>query len=95
MKLSAGKDAERFTLLVYSRSISMQRFVSQSLQMQILILGNHSTRGIGDLVPELGPRAVVLLVSGDVLPTAFNQYTVLRNIQYANAWNSSDCNVSL
>ena len=40
---------------------------------------------IGDLVPELGPRAVVLLVSGEVMPSAFNQYTVLRNIQYANA----------
>ena len=24
-------------------------------------------------------------MSGDVLPNAFNQYTVLRNIQYANA----------
>ncbi|MDX1960824.1 MAG: NHL repeat-containing protein [Leptospiraceae bacterium] len=48
-------------------------------------LGKSLYQSISDLTPELGPRAVILLVSGEVLPNAFNQYNILRNIQFAKA----------
>ena len=48
-------------------------------------MGKSLFQGIGDIIPELGPRAIILLVSGEYLPNTFNQYSLLRNIQYANA----------
>jgi DNA-binding beta-propeller fold protein YncE len=47
--------------------------------------GKGLYEAITDLLPEMGSRAVVLLVSGSRYPHAFNQYSLQRIINYARA----------
>ena len=81
----AGKDSEKVydfgtsPLDIYAR---IRKSIPES---DFINLGKSIYQGISDLTPELGPRAVVLLVSGEPLPNAFNQYSILRNVQFANA----------
>jgi sugar lactone lactonase YvrE len=83
--IRAGKDSEK----VYdfgSSPLDIYAKIRKSVpESDFINLGKSIYQSISDLSPELGPRAVVLLVSGDVLPNAFNQYSMLRNIQFANA----------
>jgi hypothetical protein len=83
--IRAGKDAEKIYSFGYSPLDVYAKIRKSEPTDSNINFGKSLYQGIGDLVPELGPRAVVLLVSGEVMPSAFNQYTVLRNIQYANA----------
>ncbi|MBK6604446.1 MAG: 6-bladed beta-propeller [Leptospiraceae bacterium] len=83
--IRAGKDAEKIYSFGYSPLDVYAKIRKSEPTESNINFGKSLYQGIGDLVPELGPRAVVLLVSGEVMPSAFNQYTVLRNIQYANA----------
>ena len=81
----AGKDSEKVYDFGTSPLDIYARIRKSVPETEFINLGKSVYQAISDLTPELGPRAVVLLVSGDVLPNAFNQYSVLRNIQFANA----------
>jgi len=48
-------------------------------------IGKGLFEGITALLPDLGPRSVVLVVSGKRYPHAFNQYSLQRIIGYAKA----------
>jgi DNA-binding beta-propeller fold protein YncE len=83
--IRAGKDSEK----VYNYGTSpldiYAKIRKSTPEKEFINLGKSLYQAISDLTPELGPRAVILLVSGEVLPNAFNQYSLLRNIQFANA----------
>ena len=75
--IRAGKDAEKIYSFGYSPFDIYAKIRKSEPTEASINFGKSLYQGIGDLVPESGPS--------DVLPNAFNQYTVLRNIQYANA----------
>ncbi|MCB1142349.1 MAG: SMP-30/gluconolactonase/LRE family protein [Leptospiraceae bacterium] len=83
--IRAGKDAEK--VYDYGNSpLDIYAKIRKSVpDPEFINLGKSLFQAISDLTPELGPRAVIMVVSGETLPNAFNQYSILRNIQYANA----------
>ncbi|MCB1177718.1 MAG: 6-bladed beta-propeller, partial [Leptospiraceae bacterium] len=83
--IRAGKDSEKVYDFGTSPLDIYAKIRKSTPEKEFINLGKSVYQAISDLTPELGPRAVVLLVSGEVLPNAFNQYSILRNIQFANA----------
>jgi len=83
--IRAGKDSEK----VYdfgTSPLDIYAKIRKSLpEKESINLGKSIFQAISDLTPELGSRAVILVVSGDPLVGAFQQYTIIRNIQFANA----------
>lgn len=83
--IRAGRDSEK----VYdfgNSPLDIYAKIRKSIpEKEGINIGKSLYQAISNLVPELGPRAVVLLVSGDELPDSFQQYSALRNIQFANA----------
>ena len=70
----AGKDSEKVYDFGTSPLDIYARIRKSVPEAEFINLGKSLYQAISDLTPELGPRAVILLVSGDVLPNAFNQY---------------------
>jgi DNA-binding beta-propeller fold protein YncE len=83
--IRAGKDAEKVYNFGYSPLDIYARIRKSEPNDSFINLGKSIYQGIGDIIPEIGPRAIILLVSGDPLQNSFNQYSLTRNIQYANA----------
>jgi hypothetical protein len=83
--IRAGKDSEKVYNFGYSPLDIYAKIRKSESNDSFINMGKSLFQGIGDIIPELGPRAIILLVSGEYLPNTFNQYSVLRNIQYANA----------
>jgi hypothetical protein len=84
--IRAGKDSEK----VYEFGNSILDIYSKIRKSQpetgdYINLGKGLFEGISGLLDKLGSRALILLVSGDKLNNSFNQYGVIRNIQYAKA----------
>lgn len=83
--IRSGKDAEKVYSFGYS-PLDIYAKIRKSVPEDTYInLGKSIYQGLSDLTPEQGPRAIILMVSGESLPAAFNQYNILRNIQFANA----------
>ncbi|MCE9501732.1 MAG: 6-bladed beta-propeller, partial [Leptospira sp.] len=82
--IRSGKDSLRVYEYGYSMLDVFAR-IRKSQPEKEINLGKGIYQGITDLLPELGPRALFILVSGNSLPEAFNQYSINRNIQYANS----------
>jgi outer membrane protein assembly factor BamB len=83
--IRAGKDAEKVYNFGYSPLDIFAKIRKSSNPENFINLGKSLFQGIGDVIPEIGPKAVVLIVSGENLQNSFNQYSIQRNLQYANA----------
>jgi DNA-binding beta-propeller fold protein YncE len=83
--IRAGKDSEKVYEFGNSPLDIYARIRKSVPEEGYINLGKSLFQSISDLTPELGPKAVVVVVSGETLTNAFNQYTILRNIQFANA----------
>jgi DNA-binding beta-propeller fold protein YncE len=84
--LRVGKDSEK----VYEFGNSILDIYSKIRKSQpetgnFINLGKGVFEGISSLIDKMGPRAVILLVSGDELKDSFNQYGIIRNIQFAKS----------
>lgn len=82
----SGKDSNRIydfgnsVLDIYSRIRKSKPEPTQSIN-----LGKGIFEGVSDLIDKFGPKALILLVSGEDLPNGFNQYSTIRIVQYATA----------
>ncbi|MCB1191297.1 MAG: 6-bladed beta-propeller [Leptospiraceae bacterium] len=83
--IRAGKDADRIYPFGHSILDLYAKIRKSKTENNYINLGKAVYEGLTDLVPELGPKAILLLVTGNNLPHAFNQYNFIKIIQYANA----------
>lgn len=83
--IRSGKDAEKVYSFGSSPLDIYAKIRKSPPESSNINLGKAIYQGISDLTPEIGPRAVIVLVTGENLPNAFNQYSIIRNIQFANA----------
>jgi DNA-binding beta-propeller fold protein YncE len=83
--IRSGKDSEKVYDFGTSPLDIYAKIRKSTPETEFINLGKSMYQAISDLTPELGPRAVIMLVSGETLPNGFNQYSILRNIQFANA----------
>lgn len=83
--IRAGKDAEKIYSYGHSILDIFAKIRNSKPEKSHINLGKALFQGTNDLLNEIGPKAVVLFVSGEELPDAFKQYSLVRNIQFANA----------
>ncbi|MCC6275268.1 MAG: 6-bladed beta-propeller [Leptospiraceae bacterium] len=82
--IRSGKDSVK----VYDFGYSMHDIfakVRKSAPDNEINLGKGIYFGLSDLISELGPRCLILLVSGENLPNSFNQFGIRKNVQFAKA----------
>ncbi|MEM8484974.1 MAG: SMP-30/gluconolactonase/LRE family protein [Bacteroidota bacterium] len=83
--IRAGKDSVQLYEFGHSILDVYSKIRKSPPERSNINLGKGIFDGISSLMNQLGPRAVILLVSGQELPGSFKQYSMIRNIQYANA----------
>lgn len=83
--IRSGRDADRIYPFGHSILDLYAKIRKSKPETKYVNLGKALYEGLTDLVPNLGPKAILLLVSGENLPYAFNQYNFIRIVQYASA----------
>ncbi|MCP5501528.1 MAG: NHL repeat-containing protein [Leptospiraceae bacterium] len=83
--IRAGNDSVRVYDFGYSVLDVYSKIRKSQAEKGFINLGKGIFEGISDLNDRLGPKALVVLVSGEKLDNSFKQYDIIRNIQYANA----------
>ncbi|MBE7412863.1 MAG: 6-bladed beta-propeller [Leptospiraceae bacterium] len=82
--IRSGQDSTKVYEFGYSMHDIFAR-IRKSAPENEINLGKGMYFGLSDLIPELGPRCLILLVSGESLPNAFNQFGIRKNVQFAKA----------